>query len=136
VAIGLLVDPSSPIPLWAQVQDGLRRLVACGSLRPGDPVPSVRDAARELGLNPATIAKAYQALADAGVLVVRRGDGTYVAENPATLTTHDRRQVLARDAGQFIANVVALGVTEDEVAAAVRRAWRLAAASMKKGSQP
>jgi GntR family transcriptional regulator len=63
----------------------VRHLVASGALRPGDPLPSVRDLAREQRINPNTVAKAYQRLAEAGVLESRRGEGTFVAERPPAM---------------------------------------------------
>src|SRR5207249_1353675 len=69
----LRIDPRDALPIWKQIEDGLRRMVGTGGLRPGRPVPSVRDLARELRVNPMTVSKAYQRLAEAGVLVVRRG---------------------------------------------------------------
>ena len=55
----LSVDTRSPEPLWSQIESGVRRLVASRALPPGTPLPSVRDLARELRINPATVAKAY-----------------------------------------------------------------------------
>src|SRR3954468_6979214 len=73
------VDPRDAVPIWKQIEDGMRRLVAGGSLDPGAAVPSVRDLARDLQVNPMTVSKAYQRLSDAGVLEVRRGEGAVVA---------------------------------------------------------
>ena len=69
----LQVDPSAATPLWRQIEEGVRRLVATGGLSAGALMPSVRDLARELGVNPNTVVKAYQHLVEAGVLSVRRG---------------------------------------------------------------
>ncbi|MEO5763117.1 MAG: GntR family transcriptional regulator, partial [Vicinamibacteria bacterium] len=73
------VQPTDPRPIWSQIEEGVRRLLASNSLVPGDPVPSVRELATDLRINPATVSKAYQRLVGAGLLEVRRGDGTYVA---------------------------------------------------------
>src|ERR1700693_2454907 len=95
----LSVNPSDSTPIWSQIEEGLRRLVASGALAPGAPVPSVRDLARELSINPATVAKAYQRLAEAGVLSVRRGDGTYVADSPASMGKEKRHRAVSEGAG-------------------------------------
>ena len=79
---GLQVNPSDATPIWSQIEEGVRRLVASGALAAGSAVPSVRELARDLRVNPATVAKAYQRLTDAGVLSVRRGEGTFVAQTP------------------------------------------------------
>ena len=78
----LTVDPGDAAPIWRQIEQGVRRLVASGALRPGSPVPSVRELSLELRVNPATVAKAYQRLTQAGVLAMRRGEGTFVADSP------------------------------------------------------
>ena len=62
------IDPASAAPIWLQIEEQVRRLVAAGVLAPGAPVPSVRELSRSLRINPATVAKAYQRLTDAGVL--------------------------------------------------------------------
>ena len=79
---GLSVDPSDAVPLWKQIEENVRRLVASGALKPGSAMPSVRELARDLSINPATVAKGYQHLVDAGILAVKRGEGTFVAAKP------------------------------------------------------
>ena len=90
----LQVDPAEAAPLWRQIEDGVRRLVATGGLAAGALMPSVRDLARELGVNPNTVVRAYQHLVEAGVLTVRRGDGTYVAETPPGFSRAERLRAL------------------------------------------
>ena len=96
ISRSLHVDSADAAPIWSQIEQGVRRLVASGSLGAGSPMPSVRDLARELRVNPATVSKAYQRLTEAGLLEVRRGDGTYVAAEPPSLSRSERR---ARHAG-------------------------------------
>ncbi len=69
----LRIDPSDPRPIWRQIEEAVRYLVASGALPSGESVPSVRDLVKDLQVNPATVFKAYQRLTDQGVLVVRRG---------------------------------------------------------------
>jgi len=118
------VDPSDPSPIWSQIEDAVRRLVASGAWRPGSPVPSVRDLAKDLRINPATVAKAYQRLAEAGVLEVRRGDGTYVASSPPSLTRAERTRLLAEAAMRFASLGATLGVEREETRSALDAAWR------------
>ena len=91
------IKPADAAPIWRQIEEGMRRLITVGALVPGAAVPSVRDLARDLRVNPATVSRAYQRLTDAGVLSVKRGDGTYVADEPAQLTKSERHGLL-RDA--------------------------------------
>jgi GntR family transcriptional regulator len=121
---GFRIDPSDPRPIWRQIEENVRHLVASGALRPATAVPSVRDLARLLTVNPATVAKAYQRLTDAGVLAVRRGDGTYVAEAPPAISTRERRQRLDAEALRYASLAATLGATAREAAAALESAWR------------
>jgi GntR family transcriptional regulator len=125
----LRIDPSDPTPIWSQIEDGVRRLVASGALKPGTAVPSVRDLARELRINPATVAKAYQRLADGGVLEVRRGSGTYVADSPPSLPRAERAKQLREAATRYASLAVTLGVSRDEAAEALESAWQKGARS-------
>ncbi|HXT20577.1 MAG TPA: GntR family transcriptional regulator [Thermoanaerobaculia bacterium] len=118
----IAVDPRNPLPLWRQLEEGVRNLVAAGSLAPGTAVPSVRELARELAVNPATIAKAYQRLSDAGVLEVRRGEGTFVTAGPPTLPRAERRRRLQQAAKSYAAHAATLGLGVEEAVAAAREA--------------
>ena len=130
----LHVDPSDSTPIWSQIEEGLRRLVASGALAPGAPVPSVRDLARELSINPATVAKAYQRLAEAGVLSVRRGDGTYVADSPPSMGKEKRHRALSEGAVRYASLAATLGATHTESAQELSSAWRRLDGS--KGGEP
>jgi GntR family transcriptional regulator len=119
----LRIDPKDALPIWKQIEDGVRRLVGAGTLRPGRPVPSVRDLARDLRVNPMTVSKAYQRLADAGVLVVRRGEGTFVADGPPQLTRAERGRTLREAASRYVGVASTLGVSRDEAEREVGAAW-------------
>ena len=119
----LKVDPSEAAPIWRQIEEGVRRLVAYGAMRPGDPVPSVRDLARDLQVNPATVAKAYQRLADAGVLAVRRGEGTFVSNAPPALEGVVKSRALRDGAVRYASLAVTLGSSRDDAVEEVRSAW-------------
>ena len=118
------IDPSDPTPIWSQIEEGLRRLVASGGLAPGAAVPSVRDLASELRINPATVARAYQRLTEAGVLTVRRGDGTYVADKPPSMSKAERARLLREAAVRYASLATTLGVSVDDATEAVEAAWK------------
>lgn len=119
----LHVDPGDAAPIWRQIEQGVRRLVASGALRPGSPVPSVRDLSQELRVNPATVAKAYQRLTQAGVLAMRRGEGTFVADSPPALEEGDRRRELREGAMRYASLAKTSGAGRREAAEALRAAW-------------
>jgi DNA-binding transcriptional regulator YhcF (GntR family) len=97
--------------------------VATGALGRGQALPSVRDLARELRINPNTAAKAYQRLVEAGVVETRRGEGTFVAERPPTLSAAARGRRLREAAARFAAVAVTMGTSAEEAAAALEEAW-------------
>jgi len=101
----------------------MRRLVAWGALKPGEAVASVRDLAREQRINPNTVAKAYQRLVDAGVFETRRGEGTFVAAHPPTMSAVERERELREGASSFAALAVTLGCTRGQAASALSAAW-------------
>src|SRR5512132_281103 len=102
------INPSDSAPIWQQIEDGMRRMIALGALNPGDAVPSVRDLARKLRVNPNTVARAYQRLTDRGVFSVRRGDGTYVAESPVQPGRSERNEKLREAATRYAGVAIAV----------------------------
>ena len=96
-------------PIWRQIEEGMRRMITLGALRPGAGVPSVRDLAQQLRVNPNTVARAYQHLSDAGVFTVRRGEGTFVADDPAPLKKSVRNETLREAAGRYAGTAMAVG---------------------------
>jgi len=127
----LRIDPRDAVPVWRQIEEGLRRLVAAGGLRPGGAVPSVRELARELRVNPMTVSKAYQRLADAGVLEVRRGQGTFVASGAPQFGRGERTRTLRESASRYVAVALTLGASRSEAGDEVGAAWDAATRGQK-----
>jgi len=88
------LDNRDPRPLYLQIMDEIRRAIVVGKLKSEDPLPSVRDLASELVINPRTVSQAYQELEREEVVYVKRGQGTFVA--PTTKRNSRERQNLAR----------------------------------------
>jgi GntR family transcriptional regulator len=120
----LRIDPGDPRPIWRQIEESVRHLVAAGTLPPGTAAPSVRDLARDLQVNPATVSKAYQRLTDAGVLVVHRGEGTFVAAGPSPLPESERRRRLEAEARRYAILALSLGVDEEKAEETLTTAWQ------------
>lgn len=88
------LDPRDARPLYLQIMDEVRRALVVGTLRAEDPLPSVRELASELVVNPRTVSQAYRELEREGVVYVRRGQGTFVA--PGVHPDGRERRALAR----------------------------------------
>ena len=117
------INNADPAPIWKQIEEGMRRLIALGALKPEGPVPSVRDLARDLRVNPNTVARAYQRLTEVGVLTVRRGEGTFVADQPAQPRKSERHEMLRDAANRFVSAAVAAGAELEEAREAVEAAY-------------
>jgi len=90
------LDPNDGRPLYLQIMDEVRRAIVVGTLRAEDPLPSVRELAAELVVNPRTVSQAYQELEREGVVYVRRGQGTFVSPT-VRRGGGERRRGLARE---------------------------------------
>lgn len=117
------IDSASSVPIWRQIEDAVRRLVASGRLQPGAAILSVRELSRALRVNPATVSKAYQRLTEAGLLEVRRGEGTFVAGLGPNRLAAEREGLLADGAAAFVELARGLGAAREEALAAVENNW-------------
>jgi len=108
------INPSDAAPIWRQIEEGMRRMISIGTLAPGEAVPSVRELAQQLRVNPNTVARAYQRLTDQGVFAVRRGEGTFVADAPAPLKKSKRNEQLRDAATRYAGTALAVGADLDE----------------------
>jgi GntR family transcriptional regulator len=108
--------------LYEQVVYAAKKALVSGQLRPGDPFPSVRTLSTELRINPNTAHKIITHLLNEGLLEVRPGSGTTVAEPPAS-TAADRARLLANEVEQLVVEARKLGMTFEGVSAALREHW-------------
>jgi len=114
------IDPRSPIPLYVQIADRLRVAIATGEMGPGEALPSVRNLASVIRVNPATVVQAYRELEFAGVVESRQGAGTFVLELPETKRESERKREARKLVRDMLQQASALGVdTED-----LEHAWR------------
>lgn len=121
--VRLELNPSLGVPIYRQIMDGIRDLIASGVLQPGDQLPSIRETASELRINPASAVKAYGELRHAGLIQIEKGRGTFVARRPA-IVKETRQQLLNRDLEGVVARAKARGFTEEQILDAVGRALR------------
>ncbi|MGH7531543.1 MAG: GntR family transcriptional regulator [Gemmatimonadales bacterium] len=86
------IDARSPIPLYAQIAERVRLAIATGTLGSAAPLPSVRQLAAELRVNPATVIQAYRELESQGFVEIRHGAGTFVRELAPGRRARERAQ--------------------------------------------
>jgi GntR family transcriptional regulator len=111
------VNPSSGVPIYVQIETQVKNAVAAGALKQEQPLPSVRKLASELGINPNTVARAYQELERNGVIATVPGGGTYVAENVPRFLKSEKLRRLQPYARQLAVEGVQLGLTDEEILA-------------------
>jgi GntR family transcriptional regulator len=108
------IKPTDAAPIWRQIEEGMRRMIALGALGPGDAVPSVRELAQDLRVNPNTVARAYQRLTEHGVFAVRRGEGTFVAATPSQPKRAERNEALREASLRYAGAAIAIGASLDD----------------------
>ena len=115
------IDARSPVPLYAQIAGRLRLAVAAGELRPGESLPSVRQLAARLRINPATVVQAYHDLEGDGFVEMRQGAGTFVRDVSPDRRAGERAEQARRLVRQLMADAGQLGITPTELRAALAR---------------
>src|SRR5215216_2551338 len=105
-------------PLYLQIMDAVRRALVVGTLRAEDPLPSVRELATELVINPRTVSQAYQELEREGVVYVRRGQGTFVA--PIQRDRDERRSLALGVAKRALLDARRNGLGIEELMTTIR----------------
>jgi len=116
----LTVDLESGAPIYRQIIQGIRRQVATGRLTPGAALPSVRQLATDLEINPNTVSKSYLLLERDGILVSRRRKGYYVAEAARDLARAGDRARLDVVVSDFLSAGRELGLSDDSLLQALR----------------
>ncbi len=109
------LNPSSAVPIYRQIVDQVADQIACGRLRVGDRLPSVRELAQALPANQNTVLKAYEILEHDGLIARRHGDGTFVTSRASGLDGPARRAVLGDLLGEVARKAVLFDVPAAEV---------------------
>jgi GntR family transcriptional regulator len=123
----LHLSPANGVPLYLQIVNQIKYLVASGRLVPGEELPPIRVLAEQLMINPNTVARAYRELELAGVVLKRRTAGTYVSNAGSPLARSERVKILTDRIDALLTEARQLGFrTEDVVQMLERRAALLA----------
>jgi GntR family transcriptional regulator len=111
----IMITPGSPQSIYRQITDQMRMLVASGKIQVGDAVPSVRQLAKDLVVNPNTVAKAYAELVRDGVLESQQGRGYFAAKRKSIFSKAERNRRLDEALDAAISEGVTLDFSPDEI---------------------
>jgi GntR family transcriptional regulator len=116
----LVIDIESRVPVYMQIMDKIREGIGAGALPPGSPLPSVRQLASDLGVNPNTVARAYNLLEREGTLRTAGRKGTFVAETGPESVRRARETDLERAVDEIIERTADLGIEQSRLLEALR----------------
>ncbi len=111
----LHISANDGVPIYLQIVNQLKYLVAAGRLKPGEELPPIRVLAKKLLVNPNTVARAYRELEAAGVVSTRRTAGTYVSDAGSPLARRERLRILAERADALLAEARQMNVSLEEI---------------------
>jgi len=92
--MNITIDPRDGLPIYRQISNQLRYMIASGLLQQDEDLPPIRTLAAQLRVTPNTIVKAYDELEKAGIIAKRRGSGCYVSEGPSKIVDREKRRIL------------------------------------------
>lgn len=109
------------VPIYLQIVNQVKYLVAAGRLAPGEEIPPIRVLAEQLVVNPNTVAKAYHELEREGVVSKKHGSGTYISDNGSPLARRERVRILTQRVDALLAEARHMDVPLDEIIQLVRQ---------------
>ena len=114
------IDPASGVPFYRQIIDQIKYAISRGDLKPGDQLPTVRQIAVDLAINPNTVSKAYSQLEILGILETQQGSGTYISAQKVEVPELERQEKLDTLCREFISSAGSYGFTIQELFEALR----------------
>jgi GntR family transcriptional regulator len=115
------ISAGDGVPIYQQIVNQVKYLIASGRLEPGEEMPPIRVLAERLLVNPNTVARAYRELESAGVVEKRRTAGTYVSNSGSPLARRERLKIIAERVDALLAEARQLGIGVDELIALIAR---------------
>jgi len=111
----IALDGHSGVPVYRQIIDRVTAGIARGAIRSGEQLPTVRQLAVDLSINPNTVIRAYRELEIRGIIDTQQGTGTFISEDNATPDKAERQRMLAQLADECAARAGAAGFTLEEL---------------------
>jgi GntR family transcriptional regulator len=119
--VRFLIDTKSGVPFYRQIIEQVKFAIARGDLRPGDRLPTVRQLAVDLAINPNTVIRAYRELEIGGTVDTQQGSGTFVGDRQPDVDQLERQRMLNQILTDMLARASAYGLTLDEVLDGLRQ---------------
>src|SRR5215469_14647071 len=114
-------DPHSGVPVFRQIIDQVQAGIAAGVLKYGDQLPTVRQVAVDLTINPNTVLRAYREMEIRGIVDTQQGTGTFIASRQAGPPKQERRRQLIQLVSEFTSRAGAAGLTIEELVEALQQ---------------
>lgn len=115
------IDTKSGVPFYRQIIEQVKFAIARGDLQPGDRLPTVRQLAVDLSVNPNTVVRAYRELEIEGTLDTQQGSGTFVSKSRPDVDRLERQRMLDQILTDMLARASSYGFTLDEVLEGLRQ---------------
>ncbi len=123
--MNITINSKDGVPIYRQIANQIRYMVASGLLQAGEEISPVRTLALALNVTPNTVVKAYDELEAAGVIYKRRGAGTYISDSQSPLADRERKRIIASRIDALLAEAHQLDFDADELLELVRDRQRL-----------
>jgi len=117
----LHLSTTDGIPIYLQIINQVKYLVAAGRLAPGQQIPPVRRLAEDLMINPNTVARAYRELEQEGIVTTRRGAGVFIAEGESRLARREQDRILNEKADALLVAAQQMNLSLDELVDRLRQ---------------
>ena len=119
-AFAFRLDVHSGVPVYRQLIDQVQAAIASGALAMGDQLPTVRQVAVDLAINPNTVSRAYREMEIRGLLDTQQGTGTFIADRKVEYSKDERERMLGQLVGEFVSRAGAAGFTLKQLMKALR----------------
>lgn len=119
----LSIDQSSGTPVYIQITEQIKKAISIGVFEVGKPIPTIREIALQLRINPNTVAKAVRELEREGVLKTFVGKGSFVTENSLNITKKDKEEQALKVVEQFIKDIKWINLDKETVINMIQENW-------------
>jgi GntR family transcriptional regulator len=119
-AFAFRFDPHSGVPVFRQIIDQVQAGIAAGALQCGDQLPTVRQVAVDLAINPNTVLRAYREMEIRGIVDTQQGTGTFIASRKIEQSKAERDRTLAQLTSEFVSRAGAGGFTLQDLIDSLR----------------